>query len=157
MPARPHRHGHLGAGHDHNLVSAYLHVLADALTSLLAIVALLAAKYFGLTWIDPFMGLVGAVLVARWSLGLLKATSAVLLDHSAAPEVCSAVKEALERIDGNRVVDLHVWCIGLNLYSAVLTVVTPTPRPPEHYKALLPRTLNIVHATVEVHAAPAPI
>ena len=145
-----------GAGHDHNLVSAYLHVLADALTSLLAIVALLAAKYFGLAWMDPFMGIVGAVLVARWSFGLLKATSAVLLDRSAAPEVCSAVKASLERLDGNRVVDLHVWCIGLNLYSAVLTIVTPTPRAPDHYKALLPPALNIVHATVEVHAAPEP-
>ena len=151
-----HHHEHPGAGHDHNLVSAYLHVLADALTSLLAIVALLAAKYFGLTWMDPFMGLVGAVLVARWSFGLLKVTSAVLLDRSAAPEVCAAVKESVERVDGNRVVDLHVWCIGLNLYSAVLTVVTPTPQPPEHYKSLLPSALNIVHATVEVHAAPAP-
>jgi cation diffusion facilitator family transporter len=147
---------HEGAGHDHNLVSAYLHVLADALTSLLAIVALLAAKYFGLTWMDPFMGIVGAVLVARWSFGLLKATSAVLLDRSAAPEVCAAVKASVERVDGNRVVYLHVWCIGLNLYSAVLTVVTPSPRAPEHYKSLLPQALNIVHATVEVHAAPAP-
>jgi Co/Zn/Cd efflux system component len=126
--------------------------LADALTSLLAIVALLAAKYFGLTWMDPFMGLVGAALVARWSFGLLKATSAVLLDRSA-PEARTAVQEALERVDGNRVVDLHVWCIGLNLYSAALTVVTPEPRPPEHYKALLPQNLNIVHATIEVHAA----
>ena len=78
-------------------MSAYLHVLADALTSLLAIVALLAAKYFGLTWMDPFMGLVGAVLVARWSLGLLRATSAVLLDRSAAPEVCAAVRNGIER------------------------------------------------------------
>ena len=131
-------------------------MLADALTSLLAIVALLAAKYFGLAWMDPVMGLVGAVLVARWSLGLLKATSAVLRDRSAAPEVCAAVRESVERVDGNRVVDLHVWCIGLNLYSAVLTVVTPTPRAPEHYKALLPAALNLVHATVEVHAASAP-
>ncbi len=143
--------------HDHNLVSAYLHVLADALTSLLAIVALLAAKYFGLMWMDPFMGLVGAVLVARWSFGLLKATSAVLLDRSAAPAVCEAVRSALERVDGNRVADLHVWCIGLNLYSAALTVVTPSPQPPEHYKALLPKELNIVHVTVEVHRAPAAI
>jgi cation diffusion facilitator family transporter len=143
---------HPGAGHDHNLISAYLHVLADALTSLLAIVALLAAKYFGLTWMDPFMGLVGAVLVARWSLGLLKATSGVLLDRSAAPEARAAVREAIERVDGNRVVDLHLWCIGLDLYAAALTVVTSTPRPPEHYKELLPKRLNIVHATVEVHA-----
>ncbi len=151
-----HDHGepeHAGAGHDHNLVSAYLHVLADALTSVLAIVALLAAKYFGLTWMDPFMGLVGAVLVARWSFGLLKTTGAVLLDRSAGPGVCAAVTEAIERVDGNRVVDLHVWCIGLNLYSAALTVVTPSPRSPEHYKTLLPSGLNIVHATVEVHAA----
>jgi cation diffusion facilitator family transporter len=140
------------AGHDHNLVSAYLHVLADALTSLLAIVALLAAKYFGLTWMDPFMGIVGAVLVARWSLGLLKATSGVLLDRSAAPEVCESVRAAIERVDGNRVVDLHIWCIGLNLYAAAVTVVTPTPRPPEQYKSLLPAGLGIVHATVEVHA-----
>jgi cation diffusion facilitator family transporter len=149
-----HEHARPAAGHDHNLASAYLHVLADALTSLLAIVALLAAKYFGLLWMDPVMGLVGAALVARWSFGLLKATSAVLLDRSAA-EVCAAVKEAIERVDGNRVVDLHVWSIGLDLYSAALTVVTPSPRPPEHYKTLLPAGLNIVHATVEIHAATA--
>lgn len=149
-----HEHEH-GArhGHDHNLVSAYLHVLADALTSLLAIVALLAAKYFGLMWMDPVMGLVGAALVAKWSFGLLRATSAVLLDRSAPPAVCAAVRERIERVDGNRVVDLHVWCIGLNLYCVLLTVVTPTPRSPEHYKTLLPPGLNVVHATVEVHPA----
>jgi Co/Zn/Cd efflux system component len=67
--------------------------------------------------------------------------------------VCAAVRERIERVDGNHVVDLHVWCIGLNLYSASLSVVSPLPRPPEHYKALLPPSLNIVHATVEVHAA----
>lgn len=148
-----HDHAHGGAGHDHNLISAYLHVLADALTSLLAIVALLAAKYFGFAWMDPAMGLVGAALVAHWSFGLVKTTSAVLLDRSAAPAVCAAVTEAIERVDGNRVVDLHVWRIGPNLYSAALTVATPSPRPPEHYKALLPPDLHIVHATIEVHAA----
>jgi cation diffusion facilitator family transporter len=149
-------HGHSAAlhtaEHDHNLVSAYLHVLADALTSVLAIGALLAAKYLGFTWMDPVMGLVGAALVARWSFGLLKATSAVLLDRNAPPAACAAVRQALEGTDGNRVVDLHVWCIGLNLYAAALTVVTPNPRPPEHYKALLPPELNIVHATIEVHS-----
>jgi len=147
-----HDHEHGRGTHDHNLASAYLHVLADALTSVLAIVALFAAKYFGLTWMDPFMGLVGAVLVARWSLRLLKTTTAVLLDRSATEEARLAVKDAIERVDGNRVVDLHLWCIGLNLYSAVLTVVTVRPRAPEHYKALLPANLHIVHATVEVHA-----
>jgi cation diffusion facilitator family transporter len=142
------RHAH----QDHNLLSAYLHVLADALTSLLAIVALLAAKYFGLTWMDPFMGIVGAVLVARWSFGLLRSTSAVLLDKNAPPELCDTVRRRIESVDGNRVVDLHLWCIGLNLYSLVLTVVSPRPRSPEYYKSLLPDDLEIVHATIEVHA-----
>jgi Co/Zn/Cd efflux system component len=101
---------------------------------------------------DPFMGLVGAALVAKWSFGLLRATSAVLLDRSAPAAVCAAVRQRIERVDGNRVVDLHIWCIGLNLYSVLLTVVAPKPRSPEHYKALLPRDLNVVHATVEVHS-----
>jgi cation diffusion facilitator family transporter len=131
-------------------------VLADALTSVLAIVALLAAKYFGLGWMDPVMGLVGAALVARWSFGLLKATGAVLLDRSAPEAARAALKAAIERVDGNRVVDLHAWSIGPNLYAAVLTIVTPHPRSPEHYKALLPRQLNIVHVTIEVHAAEQP-
>jgi len=149
-----HEHDHeQGGEHDHNLISAYLHVLADAMTSLLAIGALLAAKYFGLAWMDPLMGIVGAMLVARWSFGLLKATSAVLLDRSAAPEVCAEIRERIEAVDGNRVADLHVWCIGLNLYSLVLTVVAPLPRTPDHYKALLPGDLGIVHATVEVQVA----
>jgi cation diffusion facilitator family transporter len=162
--SHPHEHDHHDDDHDHdaehhahahsdhNLLAAYLHVLADALTSLLAIVALLAAKYFGLTWMDPVMGLVGAVLVARWSWGLLKTTSAVLLDRSAAPSICAAVRARIESVDGTRVVDLHVWCIGLSLYAVEATVVTPQPQSPEHYKALLPTNLNIVHATVEVHA-----
>jgi cation diffusion facilitator family transporter len=147
-----HDHDERSGAHDHNLVSAYLHVLADALTSLLAIVALLAAKYFGFNWMDPLMGIVGAVLVARWSLGLLRDTSAVLLDKNAPLELCAVVRDSVEAVDGNRVVDLHVWCIGLNLYAALLTVVTPNPRPPQYYKALLPDHVGIVHVTVEVHA-----
>jgi cation diffusion facilitator family transporter len=150
-----HDHAHAHGEHDHNLVSAYLHVLADALTSVLAIVALLAAKYFGFTWMDPLMGIVGAALVARWSFGLLRDTSAVLLDKNAPPAVCAEVRASIEAVDGNRVADLHVWCIGLDLYAAVLTVVTPEPRSPQHYKALLPPDLGIVHATVEVHSASA--
>ncbi len=146
-------HPHGGGGHDHNLISAYLHVLADALTSVLAIGALLAAKYFGYTWMDPLMGIVGAVLVARWSIGLLRETSAVLLDRSASQPVRDEIRASLEAADGNRVVDLHVWCIGLNLYSVVAVVVARVPRPPQHYKSLLPTDLGIVHATVEVHAA----
>jgi cation diffusion facilitator family transporter len=144
-----HRHHH----HDHNLVSAYLHVLADALTSVLAIVALLAAKYWGLVWMDPVMGIVGAILVARWSIGLLRSTSAVLLDKTAPPSLCHAVRRAIEDVDGNRVVDLHVWCIGPDLYSALLVIVAPSPRPPSAYKALIPANLGLAHVAVEVHQA----
>jgi Co/Zn/Cd efflux system component len=92
------------------------------------------------------------VLVARWSLGLLRPTSAVLLDRSAPREVCTAIRERLEAGDGARGTDLHVWGIGLGGYSLAATVVSPAPRPPEHYKALLPPDLDIVHATIEVHA-----
>jgi cation diffusion facilitator family transporter len=152
-----HDHVHDAEGHhDHNLASAYLHVLADALTSVLAIGALLAAKYFGLAWMDPAMGVVGAGLVARWSWGLLRTTGAVLLDRSAAPEIRAAIRASLERVDGNRVVDLHVWCIGLDLYAAQISVVTPHPEPPEHYKRLLPGGLRLVHVAVEVHGSSVP-
>jgi cation diffusion facilitator family transporter len=146
-----HGHGHQHGHHDHNLRAAYLHVLADALTSLLAIVALLAGKYWGASWLDPAMGIVGAVLVARWSFGLIQESSRVLLDRQAGDDILSAVRKSVEGASSDRVTDLHVWRIGHGLYSAELAVVTHDPQPPQHYKALIPPTLNVVHATVEVH------
>jgi cation diffusion facilitator family transporter len=125
-------------------------VLADALTSLLAIVALLAAKYFGLGWMDPAMGLVGAVLVARWSIGLLRATSAVLLDRSA-PEIREAIRASLEQEEGTRVTDLHVWSIGVGLFAVQATVASPRAKSPTYYKALLPDDRGLVHVAIEVH------
>jgi cation diffusion facilitator family transporter len=130
-------------------------VLADALTSLLAIVALLAAKYFGFGWMDPAMGLVGAVLVARWSIGLLRATSAVLLDRSA-PDIREAIRASIEREQGTRVTDLHVWSIGVGLFAVQATVLSPRPESPGHYKALLPRDRGLVHVAIEVHRLDAP-
>lgn len=147
----PHGHGHEHGHHDHNLKAAYLHVLADALTSLLAIVALLAGKYWGASWLDPAMGIVGAILVARWSFGLIRESSRVLLDRQADEEILSAVRDSVEGTSSDRVTDLHVWRIGHGLYSAELAVVTHDPKPPQHYKALISSTLNIVHTTVEVH------
>ena len=137
--------------HDHNLVAAYLHVLADALTSLLAIFALLGAKYLGLIWADPLMGIVGALLVARWSMGLLHTTSTVLLDREAPERIRSAVKESIEGHADNRIVDLHVWAVGPEIYSAIISIVTHTPEAPDHYKALVPSGLGLVHVAVEVH------
>ena len=139
--------------HDHNLVSAYLHVLADALTSLLAIFALLAAKYFGFVWADPLMGIVGAILVARWSFGLLHSTSAILLDRQAPEDLRETIRQRLEQESGTRVVDLHVWAIGPRMYSAVVSIVAREPKSPDDYKRLMAAETGIVHTVVEVHRA----
>jgi len=148
-----HAHYHEHHHHDHNLVSAYLHVLADALTSLLAIFALLVAKYFGFVWADPLMGIVGAILVARWSMGLLHSTSVVLLDRQGPDDLRAMIAHRIENEPGNRVTDLHLWAIGPKMYSAIIAVVAEEPKTPDHYKALIPEGLGIVHTIVEVHAA----
>jgi cation diffusion facilitator family transporter len=137
-------------GHDLNLRSAYLHVLADALTSVLAIAALLAGKFLGAWWMDPMLGIVGAALVTRWSWGLLRDTGRVLLDHQAPEPIQRAVREAVEGVADNRLYDLHIWSVAPGAYAAALGVVTHTPRPPGFYKALIPADLGIVHITVEV-------
>ncbi len=158
--AHSHYHDHVDASandhghrhHDHNLIAAYLHVLADALTSLLAIFALLGAKYFGFIWADPLMGIVGAVLVGKWSLGLLHSTSTILLDREGPDEMRAIIKEQIEAQDDNRVVDLHVWAVGPNIYSVILSVVTHHPKPIDHYKRLIPAGMGVMHIVIEVHA-----
>lgn len=136
--------------HDHNRRAAYLHVLADALTSLLAIFALLAGKYFGWFWMDPLSGIVGAILVSRWSFGLIRASSEVLLDKQATG-LQDEVKEALAKEPDATLTDLHVWCIGPNIYSAIVTILTPSPKSPCHYRKLLAPVHELVHITVEIN------
>ena len=145
-----HDHEQHGHGHDLNLRAAYLHVMADALTSVLAIAALLAGLFLGAWWMDPLMGFLGAALVTRWSWGLLRDTSRILLDHQAPEHVLLAVRKAVEGVADNRLYDLHVWSVAPGVYAAALGVVTHTPRPPEHYKALIPAELGVAHVTVEV-------
>ena len=144
-------HGHDHDHHDHNLRSAYLHVLADALTSFLAIFALLTAKYVGLIWMDPLMGIVGAIMVSRWSIGLLISTSHVLLDRQASVDIQQKVVDGIEKNGDNRVADLHLWTVGPDIYAAIVSVVTEIPKPPEYYKQLIPSDLKFVHVTVEVN------
>lgn len=157
-----HDHDHDGEHHppagsgedhhqDHNLRAAYLHVLADALTSVLAIFALLAARYFGTVWMDPVMGLVGVVLVSRWSLGLLKTTGSVLLDRQVSKAVCDRVQKSLEQSGSCRVIDLHIWTIGPRIRAAIISLVTSSPKTVNEYRDLIPEDANIVHATIEVH------
>jgi cation diffusion facilitator family transporter len=136
--------------HDDNLKSAYLHVLADALTSVLAIVGLLAAKYLGFIWMDPVMGLVGATLVARWSIGLLRGTSGVLLDRQGPESIEQTIKKNIEQDKDSQVTDLHLWSIGPNIYAVVLTVVALEPETPDRYKARIPKNLGLVHISIEV-------
>jgi cation diffusion facilitator family transporter len=148
---RDHGHDHVHQHHDHNLKSAYLHVLADALTSILAIGALLVAKYLGQVWMDPAMGIVGALLVGRWSFGLLRTTSGILLDRQAPSRLLEQIRAPLEADGDTRVTDLHVWSIGPAIYSAQISVVAHERVPPEEYKARLPDSLGLVHVSVEVH------
>lgn len=136
--------------HDHNLRSAYLHVLADTLTSVLAIFALLCGKYFGYAWMDPAMGIVGALLVVRWSVGLLRGTCAVLLDAQAPDEICRQITEAIECEAEDRVSDLHVWSIGPGIYAVVVSVVTHRPACASKFKARLPADRRIRHVSIEV-------
>ena len=148
------RHSHDEGGgshrHDHNLLAAYLHVLADALTSVLAIAALLAAKYIGLTWMDPVMGIVGGILVARWSWGLLRVTSTVLVDRQAPESVVERVHEAIVD-DSIRILDLHVWEIGPGYHAAIVAVESDRPLTPREVKEMIPDELGIAHSTVEIH------
>lgn len=145
-------HGH--HGEDHNLRAAYLHVMADVLTSVLAIVALLSGKWMGWTWMDPIMGIVGALVIAKWSYGLLRDTSAVLLDGSIDEHVVGHIKKDIEADADNLVSDIHVWRVGTSHMAAVVSVVTHDPQPPEHYKALLSGHKELAHVTVEVNRCP---
>jgi cation diffusion facilitator family transporter len=148
----PSDHGHFH-DHDHNLRSAYLHVLADTLTSFLAIFALLGAKYLGYVWMDPFIGVLGALLVSRWSLGLLRETASVLLDHQASERIRADITRSVEARCGCRITDLHVWSIGAGLNAAIMAVADTEPKPPDHYKGMISTELGLVHITVEVHKA----
>ncbi|MCH1600472.1 MAG: CDF family Co(II)/Ni(II) efflux transporter DmeF [Pseudomonadales bacterium] len=145
-------HDHHDHHHDHNLRSAYLHVLADALTSLLAIFALLIGKYYGAVWMDPVMGIVGAILVSRWSLSLLKSTSAILLDEQGSQDITQRIHEAIEFNGDHRIVDLHLWTVGPGIYASVLSIVSRSPAEPRYFKSLLPENLPIQHISIEVHS-----
>ena len=137
--------------HDHNLRAAYLHVLADALTSLLAIIALLAGKYFAWNWMDPVMGIVGAVIITRWSIGLLKQTGPILLDASIETGYKQAIIETIENDSDNRIADMHIWKVGANHYAAIISLVTHFPKPVEHYQHLLGDFHRLSHITIEVN------
>jgi cation diffusion facilitator family transporter len=147
-------HGHHHHGHDdsrdYNLRSAYLHVLADALTSVLAILGLIAGRAYGWVWMDPLMGIVGALVIARWSWGLIRDTGAVLLDTVPEGDLPGAVRAALE-VGGDRVSDLHLWRIGPGHMAVIVSLVSDRPRDPDSYKAKLAGLPQLSHITIEIH------
>lgn len=153
-----HDHDHQGHGHDHahhdsNLRAAYLHVVADALTSVLAIVALLAGRFYGLTWMDPAMGLVGAVVIISWSISLVRTAGAVLLDLVPSQHLAATIRDRLEA-GGDRVADLHLWRLGPGHTGVIAAIVSDDPQPPEAYKQRLAAIGGLSHVTVEVQRCP---
>lgn len=150
----PHAHGH--HHHDLNQRSAYLHVLADAVTSVLAIIALLGGLYFGASWLDPLMGIVGAVLVSAWACGLVRQTARVLLDAEMDAPVVAEIREAVELgAVPARISDLHVWQVGRGRFACAMEVVTVPGVEAEVFHRALSVHEEIVHRTIEVRSASA--
>jgi cation diffusion facilitator family transporter len=150
-----HHHGHQAAGRDNNLRAAYLHVLADALTSVLAIIALVAGRSYGWIWLDPLMGIIGALVIARWSWGLIRDAGIILLDIVPDGEALpQEIREALER-EADRITDLHVWQVGPGHHAAIISLASPTPKAPSTYKDRLSHLHELSHVTVEVQPLPA--
>jgi cation diffusion facilitator family transporter len=139
--------------HDYNLRSAYMHVLADAFTSVLAITALLFGWGYGWTWMDALVGIAGAVVIGNWSVSLLRASGAVLLDAIPNTELARAIRRRME-IGSDRCADLHLWRLGPGHAGVVLSIVSDDPQPPAYYKKRLDGLTGLSHVTVEVHHCP---
>lgn len=148
-----HSHGRGHRGHDHNLRAAYFHVLADALTSVLAILALLGGRYFGWTFLDAAMGIVGGFVIGRWSYGLCRQAAKQLLDVVPSEALARRIRERIEsQFAGASVVDLHLWDIGPNARACIVSVAAPAPHAPSAYRDALVSIASLQHVTVEVNA-----
>jgi cation diffusion facilitator family transporter len=147
----PHEHT-TGDAHDYNMRAAYVHVIADAAVSVLAIIGLLLAKTFGWLWMDPLAGIVGALVIANWSLGLIRTTGAILMDISPNAPMTDKVTTLVETA-GDKLLDLHVWRLGPGHFGAIVSVMTKeTARGPAFYHSALKGVTGLSHITVEVHA-----
>ena len=158
-PGHDDDHGHHPDNHQHhhdlNLRSAYLHVLADAATSVLAIVALIGGKLWGADWLDPLMGIVGAALVSVWAYGLLRDTGRVLLDAEMDAPVVAEIREVIEASPVKAdIMDLHVWRVAQGKYACILSLTTSSSAQPDYFKQQLRVHEELVHITVEINAYP---
>jgi len=151
-----HSHGHgPGEAHhrDNNMRAAVVHVMADAAVSVLVIAGLLLARTFGWLWMDPLAGLIGALVIASWSIGLIRDTGAILLDRTPDPGMAEKVRVAIEN-EGDRVTDLHLWRLGPGHLGAIVSIATSKPREPAHYRQRLADFADLSHVTVEVQHVP---
>jgi cation diffusion facilitator family transporter len=151
-------HGHSHAHgdhhhHDNNLRAAYIHVLADAATSVLAIAALTIAMVSHWVWTDPAVGIVGSMVIASWAFGLIRDSGAVLLDVRADQDLEGVIRARIET-KGDRVTDLHLWQVGPGHFAAVISVISDNPLPPKTYKRRLGGLKRLCHVTVEVERCP---
>ena len=144
-----HEHAHGTAHRDNNMRAAIIHVLADAVVSVLVIAGLLLGRTFGWLFMDPLAGIVGAAVIASWSYGLIRDTGAILLDMNPDRGMADRVRATIER-DGDRLEDLHLWRLGPGHLGAILSVATTKPRDAGHYRRLLRHFRNLSHVTVEV-------
>ncbi|WEK52333.1 MAG: CDF family Co(II)/Ni(II) efflux transporter DmeF [Candidatus Kaistia colombiensis] len=144
-------HGH-GAARDHNLRAAYVHVVADAATSVLAIAALLAGQFLDWVWLDPAVGILGAVMIASWSAQLMRASGRILVDTVPDPKLAAAMRATIEQ-DGSHVTDLHLWRVGPGHNAAVISLVAADPATPDAYRRRLSGLAGLSHVTVEVARA----
>ncbi|MGP0089316.1 MAG: CDF family Co(II)/Ni(II) efflux transporter DmeF [Xanthobacteraceae bacterium] len=144
-----HEHAHGAAHRDNNMRAAIIHVLADAAVSLLVIVGLVLGRFFGWVWMDPLVGLCGAVVIAAWSYGLVRDTGAILLDMNPDLRMAQRLRSIIEA-DGDRLADLHLWRLGPGHLGAILSVATRQPRGPDYYRTLLARFDSLSHVTIEV-------
>ena len=155
MLKEDHDHGHEPEGHghhhDHNLRAAYIHVLADALTSILAIAALLLGKIWGWSFLDPLMGIVGAVVISRWSYGLMRETGKVLLDYSAPNRVEEKIRRVVASETEAALLDLHVWQVGPGAYSAIVALSACNGTNPAALKKRLGTIHRLRHVTIEIN------
>jgi cation diffusion facilitator family transporter len=150
-----HDHSHEHHHRDNNLRAAYVHVLADAATSVLAIAALVVAMVSQWVWVDPAVGIIGSLVIANWAYGLIRDSGAVLLDVSADKNIEDTIRDRLET-RGDRVTDLHLWQVGPGHRAAVISIVSDDPLPPGTYKRRLGGLRGLSHVTVEVEACPKP-
>ncbi|MCL2022132.1 MAG: CDF family Co(II)/Ni(II) efflux transporter DmeF [Betaproteobacteria bacterium] len=154
-----HEPGHTHIHHsrqDHNFQSAFMHVLADLMTSALAIVALLAGSYLGWISLDPLMGIVGACVILYWAIGLIRASARTLMDAEDHAPLARAITETIESRPDHKVVDLHIWRIGPATCGCIVSLVSHQPDSTENYKRQIAELGQLAHITVEINRCDCP-